>query len=53
MEIHDRVLGYRFLNNANTSESHKQLIRATLPDLRYTTTKKQLVFAETVTTESI
>ena len=55
MEIHDGVLAYRFLNNANISESHKQLIRATLPDLRYTTMKEQLkrVFAKTVTTESI
>ena len=34
MEIHDAVLAYRLLNNTNISESHKQLIRATLPDLR-------------------
>ena len=55
MEIHDGVLAYRLLNNATISESHKQLIRATLPDLRYTTMKEQLkrVFAKTVTTESI
>ena len=55
MEIHDGVLAYRLLNNTNISESHKQLIRATLPDLRYTTMKEQLkrVFAKTVTTESI
>ena len=55
MEIHDGVLPYRLLNNANISESHKQLIRATLPDLRYTTMKEQIkrVFAKTVTTESI
>ena len=55
MEMHDGVLTYRLLNNVNISESHKQLIRATLPDLRYTTLKEQLkrVFAKTVTTESI
>ena len=55
MEIHDGVLAYRLLNNTTISESHKQLIRATLPDLRYTTMKEQLkrVFAKTVTTESI
>ena len=55
MEIHDGVLAYRLLNNATISESHKQLIRATLPDLRYTTMKEQLkrVFAKTVTTESV
>ena len=55
MEIHDGVLAYRLLNNTNISESHKQLIRATLPDLRYTTMKEQLirVFAKTVTTESV
>ena len=34
MEIHDGVLAYYLLNNTNISESHKQLIRATLPDLR-------------------
>ena len=55
MEIHDGVLAYCLLNNANILESHKQLIRATLPDLRYTTMKEQLkrVFAKTVTTESV
>ena len=55
MEIHDGVLAYRLLNNATILESHKQLIRVTLPDLRYATMKEQLirVFAKTVTTESI
>ena len=55
MEIHDGMLAYRLLNKANISESHKQLIRATLPDLKYTTMKEQLkrVFAKTVTTELI
>ena len=42
MEIHDGVLAYRLLNNSNIPESHKALIRATLPDLRYTTMWKQL-----------
>ena len=39
MEIHDGVLTYHLLNNFNISESHTQLIRATLSDLRYTTLK--------------
>ena len=55
MEMHDGVLAYRLINNANISESHKQLVRATLRDLKYTTMTEQLkrVFAKTVITESI
>ena len=55
MEMHDGVLAYRLINNANISESHKQFVRATLPDLKYTTMTEQLkrVFAKSVTTESI
>ena len=55
LEIHDSVLAYRLLNNANISESYKQLIRATLPELRFATSKKQLkrVFTKTFTKESI
>ena len=35
MELPDGVLAYRFLNSANISSHHKQLIRATLPELGY------------------
>ena len=55
LEIHDSVLAYRLLNNANISESYKQLIRATLPELRFAAIKKHLkrVLTKTVTKESI
>ena len=42
MEIHDGVLAYRLLNGANLSESHKQLVRATLREMKYDTMKEQL-----------
>lgn len=42
MEIHDGVLAYRLLNGANLDESHKQLIRATLSEMKYDTMKEQL-----------
>ena len=42
MEIHDGVLAYRLLNGANLSESHKQLVRATLNEMKYDTMKEQL-----------
>lgn len=35
IEIYDDVLAYRLLNNANFSESHKQLFRSIFPGLRY------------------
>ena len=35
MELFDGVLAYRFLNSANISSHHKQLVRATLPELSY------------------
>ena len=42
MELRDGVLAYRFLNSANISIHHKQLVRATLPELSYQSMKDQL-----------
>ena len=42
MEIHDGVLAYRLLNNANLSDTHKQLIRATVSEMNYKNMKDQL-----------
>ena len=42
MELPDGVLAYRFLNSANISSHHKQLVRATLPELSYQSIKDQL-----------
>ena len=42
MELPDGVLAYRFLNSANISSHHKQLVRATLPELSYQSMKDQL-----------
>lgn len=42
MELPEGVLAYRFINSSNISESHKQLIRATLTELKYTKAKEQL-----------
>ena len=42
MTLPDGVLAYRFINSANISEQHKQLIRATLPDLDYKHAKEQI-----------
>ena len=38
------VLAYKFLNNANISEHHKQLVRATLSELKYNTMKEFIIF---------
>ena len=42
MELPNGVLAYRFLNSANISSHHKQLVRATLPELSYQSMKDQL-----------
>ena len=42
MEIHEGVLAYRLLNSANLSENHKQLVRATLSEMKYNKMKDQL-----------
>ena len=42
MGLPDGVLAYKFLNNANISEHHKQLVRATLSELKYSTMEEQL-----------
>ena len=43
MELPDGVLAYRFLASANISDHHKQLVRATLPELSYQKMKEQLL----------
>ena len=49
MEILDGVLAYRLLNSAGLSEKHKQLVRATVPEMKYDKKKEQLkkVFTNT------
>ena len=42
IELPEGVLAYRFLNSANISSHHKQLGRATLPELSYQSMKDQL-----------
>ena len=42
MGLPDGVLAYKFLNNANISEHHKQLVWATLSELKHNTMKEQL-----------
>ena len=42
MGLSDGMLAYKFLNNANISEHHKQLVQATLSELKYNTMKEQL-----------
>ena len=42
MGLSDGVLAYKFLNNANISEHHIQLVQATLRELKYNTVKEQL-----------
>ena len=42
MEIHDGVLAYRLLNGAGLSESNKQLVRATVSEMKYDAMKEQL-----------
>ena len=34
MALPDGVLAYKFLNNGNISEQHKQLVRSTLTELK-------------------
>ena len=41
MEILDSVLAYRLLNGAGLSESHKQLVHATVSEMKYDTMKTQ------------
>ena len=42
MELPDGVPACQFLNSANISSNHKQLVRATLPELSYQSMKDQL-----------
>ena len=42
MVLPDGILAYEFLNNANISDSHEKLIRATMTELTYKAMKEQL-----------
>ena len=42
MEVLDGVLAYRLLNSINLSEQHKQLVRATVSDMKYSIMKERL-----------
>ena len=42
MGLPDVMLAYKFFKNANISEHHKQLVRATLGELKYNAVKEQL-----------
>ena len=42
MEILDGVLAYRLLNGAGLTENHKQLVRATVLEMKYDTMKSQV-----------
>lgn len=42
MVLPDGILAYEFLNNANISDSHEKLIRATMTELSYKAMKEQL-----------
>ena len=42
MVLPDGILAYKFLNNANISDSHKKLIHATMTTLSYEVKKEQL-----------
>ena len=42
MGLSDGMLAYKFLDNANISEHHKQLVWATLSELKYSTMNEQL-----------
>ena len=42
MALPDGALAYKFLNNAQVSEQHKQLVRATLTELKYENMKDQI-----------
>ena len=37
----DDILAYRLLNSANLSNNHKELIKATIPELKYDLMKDQ------------
>ena len=55
MEILDGVLAYRLLNSANLSEQHKQLVRATVSEMKYSIMKEQLkkVFTNTASSSYV
>ena len=47
MTISDGAVAYRLLNSAGLSESHKQLVRATVTEVKYDAMKKQLTKVHT------
>ena len=47
MTISDGAVAYRLLNSAGLSESHKQLVRATVTEMKYDAMKKQLTKVHT------
>ena len=42
MVLPEGILAYKFLNNANLSDTHDKLIRATMTDLTYNSMKNQV-----------
>ena len=42
MPLPDGALAYHFLNSANISTGHKELVKTTLPNLKYDNMKEQL-----------
>ena len=54
MTMSDGAVAYRLLNSAGFSESHKQVVRATVSEMTYDTMKKQLtkVFTNTCSSSS-
>ena len=55
MEVLDGVLAYCLLNSANLSEQHKQLVRATVNEIKYSIMKEQLkkVFTNTASSPHV
>ena len=50
MTLADGLLAYKFLNNANISEQHKQLVGATVTEVKYENMKDQIknIFSESI-----
>ena len=50
MTLPDGLLAYKFLNNANISEQHKQLVGATVTEVKYENMKDQIknIFSESI-----
>ena len=50
MTLPDGLLAYKFLNNANISEQHKQLVGAAVTEVKYENMKDQIknIFSESI-----